>query len=399
MRILAVYGEDFPWDVRLQKILGGFQADGHEIHLVCRNLARRQLAEVVEGFECRRVISPRVPQVLNTAASVPAFFNPIWTRAITRGIRQARADVVFVRDLPLALAALRAAEAAGLPLLVDMAENHPAMWRTVNKLYPRQVSSRFMKNPAVGRWMERQVVPRADMILCVVPEMREHLLRLGARPERIRVVSNTPELEQVDGPALSQNDYRFPPRSGAYLEIAYVGFVDRSRGLQNILRAMARLGEAHPVPRLHIMGAGDYLRELQELASDLGLSERVFCHGWVDHEHLPSLIRRTDAGVIPHLRTEHTDTTVPNKLFDYMACGLPVLVSDLRPVVRIVNEEKCGIVFRDGDVEEISTAIERLADPVFRATLGRNGRDAILRRYNWGLDMAVAREALAALSQ
>ena len=191
MRILSVFGEDYPWDVRLHKLLSGFRADGHEIYLVCRNLARRPRSEITDGLHCRRVTSPRLPKWVNAAVSIPAFFNPVWTTTITRSLREARADVVFVRDLPLAAAALRAAGSAGLPLLLDMAENHPAMWEMINGLYPWRLGSRMMKNAAIGRMAERHVARRADMILCVTPDMREHLIGIGASPDRVRVVSNT----------------------------------------------------------------------------------------------------------------------------------------------------------------------------------------------------------------
>jgi glycosyltransferase involved in cell wall biosynthesis len=90
------------------------------------------------------------------------------------------------------------------------------------------------------------------------------------------------------------------------------------------------------------------------------------------------------------------NTTIPNKLFDYMAAGLPVLTSDARPAARIVRESGCGEVFRDRDVSDLAQYIERLCDAGRRARCGAAGLRAIARRFHWELD---ARRLLKAMEE
>jgi glycosyltransferase involved in cell wall biosynthesis len=89
---------------------------------------------------------------------------------------------------------------------------------------------------------------------------------------------------------------------------------------------------------------------------------------------------------VPHHATESWNTTVPNKLFDYMSKGKPVIVSNAKPVERIVREEQCGIVFKDRDSEDLARAIVTLKPESIRTAMGQRGRDAIARKYNWAID-------------
>ena len=93
-----------------------------------------------------------------------------------------------------------------------------------------------------------------------------------------------------------------------------------------------------------------------------------------------------DVGVIPHYATEAWNSTIPNKLFDYMLSGLPVLVSDACPTARIVQAEACGLVFRDRDVNDLVRCILALRDRSVCSEMGLRGRRAVQQRFHWGFD-------------
>ncbi|MCK4305854.1 MAG: glycosyltransferase family 4 protein [Candidatus Eisenbacteria sp.] len=384
MTILAVYGADYPWDVRVEKLLSGFLTHGYEIHLVCRNLARRPSRERVDGFICHRILGPRLGQLLHRALTLPAPANPLWRRVLARAIDATCPDLLLVRDLPLAPLVVAAGRRAGLPVVVDMAENHPAMWRNVIASDPLPLRSWLLKNPPLARRMERRVACTADAIFVVVEEMRMHLIAKGAPPERVHVVSNTPPRRVLERAASD------PGRGEGALDLVYVGYITRSRGLQQVLKAMALVQDNSVTIRFHIVGTGGYVTALKAQTRELGLESRVVFHGWVQPDKVPALMERCNAGIIPHLKTEHTNTTVPNKLFDYMAVGIPVIVSDADPLHRIVGEEKCGLSFRSGRPDDLAGLLRRLADPEVRRRFGVHGRTAVRERLHWERDFDVA---------
>ena len=85
----------------------------------------------------------------------------------------------------------------------------------------------------------------------------------------------------------------------------------------------------------------------------------------------------------------HTNSTLPNKLFDYMGYGLPVIVSNATPMERVVNECGCGKVYRDQDEQSLRLAISELLDQGELDACGERARNAYRQTYNWATDEAV----------
>ena len=138
--------------------------------------------------------------------------------------------------------------------------------------------------------------------------------------------------------------------------------------------------------RLMIVGSGVHEQDFRRLASELQLQEHVIFTGWLNYDQAIAVINESDIGIVPHHATESWNSTIPNKLFDYMSMSKPVIVSDAKPAARIVKEEHCGIVVEDRNAENLALAILRLTDESIRAEMGRRGREAVARRYNWEVD-------------
>jgi glycosyltransferase involved in cell wall biosynthesis len=103
--------------------------------------------------------------------------------------------------------------------------------------------------------------------------------------------------------------------------------------------------------------------------------------GWIDHDRIFEFIRRSKVGVIPHRVTKHVDTTIPNKLFDYMGCGIPVVASNARPMARVLRDTGAGLTFENGNPESLAGAI-RVVKAEGRA-FGVKGAEAVRATYHW----------------
>ena len=109
-----VWDAEYPWDVRVEKIALALTDAGHTVHLVARNRRNEPTTERLPEGTVHRLTPLRwAPASLNAASMFPAFFNPRWIRAIARTARDARADVILSRDLPLAIPAVLAGPVAG----------------------------------------------------------------------------------------------------------------------------------------------------------------------------------------------------------------------------------------------------------------------------------------------
>jgi len=156
-----------------------------------------------------------------------------------------------------------------------------------------------------------------------------------------------------------------------------------------VIQSMPFLLKKMPLVRLLIVG-GDaglgYISRLKRLAEEIGVAERTLFYGYSYPEQMRNMIRNSSVGLIPHRLNELTHTTVPNKLFDYMAAGIPVAATAMRPVVRILKETGAGIIIPCNPEGIADSLVALLSNKDKRIRMGQNGRRAILMKYNWGAE-------------
>ena len=198
MRVCKIWDGDYPWDVRVEKVARSLTEAGHEVHLVARNRQRRPERERLSEAEVYRLKPwPLLGKRLDDATMFPAFFNPRWLHAINETARVSRADLILVRDLPLAPTAIWAGRKLGVPVVLDMAENYPAMLRGRVELGVHGPGDVLLRNAAAAAAVERWVLARIDHVLVVVEESRDRVRALGVPADRVTVVSNTPSLSRL----------------------------------------------------------------------------------------------------------------------------------------------------------------------------------------------------------
>lgn len=390
LRVLLVWDSEYPWDIRVEKVGDALREDGHQITILARNRLGRSRHETHDGFDIRRVAALHEGAgTLNAAFTFPAFFSPVWFAAMRRAA--ADADLIIVRDLPLAPLALGVARMRGVPVIFDMAECYPEMLRARWKYGEVSPADLFVRNPLLADVIERVTVRRVDHTLVMVEESRDRLLALGVPPDRITIVSNTPVLARFAAPVHG-------PGTTGRLSLVYIGLLGPTRGLVELVEGVVAFAAEFPGVHLTIHGSGKLERRLGELVRRLDAERTVTLTGHLDNADLPRVLREADVGVIPHRRCGHWNHTVPNKLFDYMASGLPVLATDAVPVRRIVEQTGCGLTWRDGDQPGLLAALRRLTDSEARAGMGQRGRQSVEAEFNWGRDAAALRRVVRSLA-
>ncbi len=390
MKILKIWDADYPWDIRVEKICRALAHQGHEVHLLCRNQRRLSSYEQWEYGHIHRLSFFSNPTI-NFFLSFPAFFNPLWFRAACKLINAYNIDLILVRDLPLTLTAVAAGRLRGLPMIWDMAENYSFLIKDVWRYEPFRVQNLFVRNPYVVKFIEEIALQVVDQVLVVVEESRQRLIVAGVANHKIAVVSNTPDLSAIRNmpKTMDISDRRLFEKRYVVL---YVGGLEAARGLDQVIDALAVAISAVPDLLFLIIGQGNSEKKLKERVGELGLAEHVHFRGWVDFHRLLPFLKHSDVGIIPHFVTEHTNHTIPNKLFDYMSQGLPVIASNAKPMVRILRKEQCGFIFKN--VSELARYIIKLRDPCLRKTMGERGKQAVQRTYNWMHDAYVLEQAV-----
>jgi glycosyltransferase involved in cell wall biosynthesis len=386
LRVLYVWDADYPWDVRTEKICATLASAGHDVHIAARNVRREPIVErLPEGTVHRMPPMRWAGRKADTALGFPAFFNPRWLSLLDRTVRRLRPDVVICRDIPLAPTALWAGHRNSTPVVLDIAENYPAMLRMVFDAGVHRFSDHVVRNPTAAAMVESYSLKRADRVIVVIEEMAERMVRMGIPADRIDVVSNTPPRSRAES-----EPERRGRREGQTLGLVYLGHLEVPRGIMEMVDAVAILRRVGFPVRATIVGKGRDAQLFKDRAREHGLTDDdVSFLGYVDRDTALRAVAEADIGVLPHHVNEQWNTSIPNKLFDYMAVSLPVLSSNPRPFERITRATGAGEVFQGGDAASLADAVRRLADPDLRARYGVAGRRAILDRYNWEYDTAV----------
>jgi glycosyltransferase involved in cell wall biosynthesis len=167
----------------------------------------------------------------------------------------------------------------------------------------------------------------------------------------------------------------------------YLGLMEGVRGVQVLLDAAALIARQDIPFKLTLYGDGKDLPRFQAQARALGLTEsQADFRGRVPNAEALAALPTMDVGIIPHVADESWNTTIPNKLFDYMAAGLAVVTSDARPAARIVRETGAGFVYHHSDASELARALAALVDSNVRLACARRGQSAVRDTYHWELD-------------
>jgi glycosyltransferase involved in cell wall biosynthesis len=242
-----------------------------------------------------------------------------------------------------------------------------------------------VRNPRAVEAVERWTMARIDHTLVVVEESRDRLVReLGTRPERITVVSNTPSLARLDETPERPLDPGIRERP---LELVYLGLLEHARGVGTVIDAIAACRDRGVPVRFTLIGDGRAREDFRAQARRLQLDEaHVRMLGFLPYAEALRHVAVADAGIIPHLANESWNTTIPNKLFDYMAAGLCVITSDARPAKRIVEAEDAGRAYASGDVASLADVLERTWRAGDAREKGRAGRTAVRARHHWERD-------------
>ena len=180
----------------------------------------------------------------------------------------------------------------------------------------------------------------------------------------------------------------FPPPQAKtkVFDVVYRGGLSARTGVLVLLEAMRLLADRGNPARLLLIGYFDdavFESELRQRIRDLGLSANVELRGRMEHEDMAEALSQARVGVSPLQDIPKFRLNIPVKIFEYWACGLPVVASDLPPIRPFFRNVGGGFLYQPADAAELAQSISWLLDHPDAATrMGRNGRSAIVQRFN-----------------
>ena len=385
----------FPPDLRVENEARTLVAAGFDVAILAIGADTRIKSEDMDGITIRRYpLSNNVRNKLRGLAGSIPLIEWVYGRAIEKIYREWQFDALHAHDLYLFGACLRAGRRLGVKVVGDMHEN----W--VHALSQYRWSTHYPGKAVINldRWdtLETRWSSEVDRLIVVIDEMKERMVQKSIREEHIVVVPNTISRTFFDD--LLSAEASAPPGTALEIEssgksmsdtestvnLIYTGGMDLHRGLASLVEAMPEIRNEIPNVRLTMVGDGAIRADLEKQSKKLAVDDIISFKGWQPQETIPAYIHRADIGLIPHLKSVHTDNTIPHKLFHYMYLGVPVVASDCDPLQRIIEAEQAGTVYSSGDSGALAAEVIKLArDPGLRNKMGSRGRIAVAERYNW----------------
>jgi glycosyltransferase involved in cell wall biosynthesis len=133
---------------------------------------------------------------------------------------------------------------------------------------------------------------------------------------------------------------------------------------------------------LELVGGGDVESDLRQLVASLGLEGTVQFRGSVPRSEVPAILGTAAVGVAPLRERPELDYAVPTKVYEYMACGLPVVVTGRGEIERVVDESGGGL-HAPADPEAVAARLDELLDDrARRRQMGRRGREHVRAHYD-----------------
>jgi glycosyltransferase involved in cell wall biosynthesis len=343
-------------DPRVEKEARALVTAGHAVSAICWDRSA-SLASPQErdGFEIHR-LAIRAGYA-NGLGNLPALLRWQWGLLRWLLVRRAQYDCIHACDFDTVLPALVLKFLFKKRVVYDIFDFY---------------ADHLRKTPA---WLKKLIygldfwaISQADALI-LVDDARWEQVRGAKLPPATAVIYNAPE-EPRQLPAIQART--------ADLRIAYIGLLQTERGLLEILDLLAR----HPNWHLDLAGFGGDEALLVEKARSL---PNVTWHGRVPYDQALALSAAADVlfatydPAIPNHRYSS-----PNKVFEAMMLGKPLVVSRDTNMDKIVLDANCGLVVDYGDVAQLEAAFARLADDApLRQALGAAARRAYETRYGW----------------
>lgn len=291
-------------------------------------------------------------------------------------------DLIIARHTLFSGAGLSLAQALDRPLVLEvnapLVEERHRYWNLT--LQPE------------AEQCEREVLQHADLLVAVSEGVRAYLLRNAVSPERIQVLPNGVNLALFN-PEVDGSEIRRQYGLGNSLVIGFSGSLRPWHGVDMLVRAFASLYHVSQNRsfqnrtdlHLLIVGDGSQREPLEELARDLGVTDKVTFTGAVDHQSVPQYLAAMDIAVAPY-RASDGFYFSPLKVMEYLAMGRAIVAPRLGQIPSLLTRvnEPCGLLYSPDDQHELAAAILRLGqDEALRRQLGVSAAAQPRRHTSW----------------
>jgi glycosyltransferase involved in cell wall biosynthesis len=332
-------------------------------------------SEIMQGgIEVKRVTVPNRELYMN-------FFSPLYRTSIVPMLyNQAKsegADIYCCHDIYTLPVGIKLKRLENVPVVYDAHEPNYGTFLSAKPMpgVPGKVREVFANS------YERTAANKTDTMFVTtefarsIKQKKGYAVPIHVIPYRANPAYFNPEIhnKSLEG---KYEDKRV---------VIFIGNIGETKGFFEMMEAFKIIKQKEK--RSHLLIVGEVVSWLkpEETIKELGLSDSVEITGYLPYWEVSQYINTADVGLMLSRETmENYNLTLPNKVIDYMACGIPFVASRLKQVEKIVSEEECGILVDSTNPKEISDAVLRLfKNPEEARAMGKRGLEGVKSTYSW----------------
>ena len=356
----------------MSEIVNNFAKLGHDVHLIALKKGNLKLHSNVKFYGMFPFINKRFLSLATL------YVQKIHVKSLIKKIiKKENIDIVYERhgtdhatkiafciNIPVVL------EVNGNPS--DEAESQGADKKTIEEIDE----------------LEKEKLRMPNKIIAVTEGTKDYCISLGIDKKKIVVIPNGANINIFK--PMDQKECRNHLGLGDYPIITFVGAFRQYQGLEHAIESMHYILQEIPNAKLMLVGdSGEYrgytfrptIQDLRSLAEKTGVGKNIIFTGRVPYEMVPYYINASDVCIALVMEQKSGQSSL--KIYEYMACGKPVIARNTSGY-EIINEYKTGILVNPEDKKEISNAIiNLLRDDKLRAEIGCNSRKLIIENYSW----------------
>ena len=349
---------------------------GHEVHVISRRINLDQTDyEILDSIHihriCRGIIAPlpfsRYQQLEKGEAHVStSLFNEIYAGylftifSLYAGVFSAH--IIKKYDIELII---ERETSFGAGVIASTITQRPMILEIIGPRYSKRSFRKSKKIIAYTKSMIRETVP----------------------PEKLAFVAAAADVETFKPDNAQRKLTREKYNLQDLIVIGYVGTFAKWHGIEELVDASEKVLKQYS--NVRFLMVGPYFKYAKELTQKRGISSAYVFTGPVPYVEVPKYINAADILVAPYnpakseLRKKYGIGS-PLKVFEYMACGKPVITTSVQPITQVIHERKTGVLVPAGDPKALSEAIVSLIEkPLFAERIGKAAREEVEKHYSW----------------
>jgi glycosyltransferase involved in cell wall biosynthesis len=262
----------------------------------------------------------------------------------------------------------------------------------IHDLLPELYASKFGAGRSIFRLLllvERGSIAFADHLITANDLWHQKLINRSVRPEKATPLLNFPDRSLFRRRGRTREDGKFI--------VIYPGTLNWHQGLDVAIEAFGRIRTRVPNAEFHIYGVGPALPGLMQQVKELALEDRVRFRGMIPLDEIASAIENADLGVVPKRKDSFGDEAFSTKILEFMALGVPVIVSDTKIDVYYFSERVVKF-FRSGDADDLADCmLELITNEQARKALSLGGLQFVQTNF-WDLKKSLYFDILDSLT-